>query len=164
MYKNTLARFAAREAGIEGLDDLLVGPTAITFVHGDLAAVAKSLKDFSKTNQNLVLQGGVVDGKAVSAELHRCTCIAAFTRSHARPICRIAPRTPTQYGLWPQGSDRPEGSRLRHPSARVSGHPLIRNTKLKTLYFQGFISKGESKWLLARKRSSTGSQHSALSN
>ena len=67
VYKNTLARFAAREAGIEGLDEILVGPTAITFVHGDLAAVAKSLKDFSKTNQNLVLQGGAVDGKAVSA-------------------------------------------------------------------------------------------------
>ena len=67
VYKNTLARFAAREAGIEGLDEILVGPTAITFVHGDLAAVAKSLKDFSKTNQNLVLQGGAIDGKAVSA-------------------------------------------------------------------------------------------------
>lgn len=67
VYKNTLARFAAREAGIEGLDELLVGPTAITFVHGDVAAVAKSLKDFSKTNQNLVLQGGAIDGKAVSA-------------------------------------------------------------------------------------------------
>jgi len=67
VYKNTLARFAAREAGIEGLDDFLVGPTALTFVHGDVAAVAKSLKDFAKTNQNLVLQGGVVDGKAVSA-------------------------------------------------------------------------------------------------
>jgi len=67
VYKNTLARFAAREAGIEGLDELLVGPTAITFVNGDVAAVAKSLKDFSKTNQNLVLQGGAIDGKAVSA-------------------------------------------------------------------------------------------------
>ena len=67
VYKNTLARFAAREAGIEGLDDLLIGPTALTFVHGDVAGVAKSLKDFAKTNQNLVLQGGVVDGKTVSA-------------------------------------------------------------------------------------------------
>ena len=67
VYKNTLARFAAREAGIEGLDALLVGPTAITFVEGDVAAVAKTLKDFSKTNPNLVLQGGAVDGKAVSA-------------------------------------------------------------------------------------------------
>ena len=67
VYKNTLARFAAREAGIEGLDELLVGPTAITFVNGDVAAVAKSLKDFSKTNPTLVLQGGAIDGKAVSA-------------------------------------------------------------------------------------------------
>lgn len=67
VYKNTLARFAAREAGIEGLDELLVGPTAITFVDGDVAAVAKSLKDFSKTNQNLVLQGGAIAGKTVSA-------------------------------------------------------------------------------------------------
>ena len=67
VYKNTLARFASREAGIEGLDALLVCPTAITFVDGDVAAVAKTLKDFSKTNPNLVLQGGAVDGKAVSA-------------------------------------------------------------------------------------------------
>ena len=67
VYKNTLARFAAREAGLEGLDELLVGPTAITFVDGVVAAVAKSLKDFAKANQNLVLQGGAVDGKVVSA-------------------------------------------------------------------------------------------------
>lgn len=67
VYKNTLARFAAREAGIEGLDALLVGPTAITFVNGDVAAVAKTLKEFAKTNQNLVLQGGAIEGKTVSA-------------------------------------------------------------------------------------------------
>ena len=68
VYKNTLARFAAREAGIEGLDALLLGPTAIAFVDGDLAAVAKALKDFSKSNPKLVLQGGAVDGKAVDAK------------------------------------------------------------------------------------------------
>jgi large subunit ribosomal protein L10 len=68
VYKNTLARFAAREAGIEGLDAQLLGPTAIAFIEGDLAAAAKVLKDFSKTNQNLVLRGGAVGGKAVSAE------------------------------------------------------------------------------------------------
>ena len=68
VYKNTLARFAAREAGLEGLDAQLLGPTAIAFIEGDLAAAAKVLKDFSKTNQNLVLRGGAVGGKAVSAE------------------------------------------------------------------------------------------------
>lgn len=67
VYKNTLARFAAREAGLEGLDALLVGPTAITFVDGDVAAVAKTLKDYAKTNPSLVLQGGAIDGKTVSA-------------------------------------------------------------------------------------------------
>ena len=68
VYKNTLARFAAREAGIEGLDELMVGPTAITFVNGDVAAVAKSLKEFSKTNPLLVLRGGAMAGKVLSAK------------------------------------------------------------------------------------------------
>ncbi len=67
VYKNTLARFAARDAGIEGLDALLVGPVAIAFVSDDLAASAKALKDFAKTNQALVLKGGAVAGKVVDA-------------------------------------------------------------------------------------------------
>lgn len=68
VYKNTLARFAAREAGVDGLDTLLVGPTAMAFVKGDVAAVAKSLKDYAKTNPLLVIRGGAVAGKAVSAK------------------------------------------------------------------------------------------------
>ncbi|MFM8554000.1 MAG: 50S ribosomal protein L10 [Acidimicrobiales bacterium] len=68
VYKNTLARFAAREVGIEGLDTLLVGPTAIAFVKGDVAAVAKSLKEYARTNPLLVIRGGAVAGKAVSAK------------------------------------------------------------------------------------------------
>lgn len=68
VYKNTLARFAARESGIEGLETLLTGPTALAFVDGDVAAVAKSLKEFAKTNPLLVIRGGAVAGKAVSAK------------------------------------------------------------------------------------------------
>jgi len=64
VYKNTLARFAAREVGIEGLDDLLVGPTGITFVTGDVAAAAKALRDLARINPLLVLKGGSL-GKAV---------------------------------------------------------------------------------------------------
>jgi large subunit ribosomal protein L10 len=64
VYKNTLARFAARDAGIDGLESLLVGPTGITFVTGDVAAAAKALRDLSKTNPLLVLKGGSL-GKAV---------------------------------------------------------------------------------------------------
>lgn len=68
VYKNTLARLAAREAGIEGLDELFIGPIAIAFVDGDLAAVAKTLKDFAKTNPLLVIRGGAVDNKVVTAK------------------------------------------------------------------------------------------------
>ncbi len=67
IYKNTLARFAAREAGATGLENLLVGPTAITFVHGDVAAAAKALKDYAKTNPLLVIRGGVVGSVTLSA-------------------------------------------------------------------------------------------------
>jgi len=68
VYKNTLARFAAREAGAEGLDEMLTGPCALTFVQGDVAAVAKTLKEFSKTQPLLVIRGGVVANKAVTAK------------------------------------------------------------------------------------------------
>jgi large subunit ribosomal protein L10 len=50
VYKNTLARFGAEKAGIDGLADLLVGPSAITFISGDAAGVAKALKDAARTN------------------------------------------------------------------------------------------------------------------
>ena len=60
VYKNTLARFAVREAGFEGLEEFLVGPTAIAFVKGDAAAAAKALRDQAKTNPLLVVKGGVV--------------------------------------------------------------------------------------------------------
>jgi large subunit ribosomal protein L10 len=68
VYKNTLARFAARDAGIVGLDDLLVGPTGITFVQGDVAAAAKALRDLSKTNPLLVLKGGSLGTAVLSAK------------------------------------------------------------------------------------------------
>ena len=51
--KNTLARIAAKEAGIEGLDEILSGPTAITFVKGDFIEAAKVIRDFAKDNRLL---------------------------------------------------------------------------------------------------------------
>lgn len=68
VYKNTLARFAARDAGIDGLDELLVGPTGITFVSGDVAAAAKALRDLSKTNPMLVIKGGSLGKVVLSAK------------------------------------------------------------------------------------------------
>jgi large subunit ribosomal protein L10 len=66
--KNTLTKRAAQEAGVTGLDDLLAGPTAIAFVGGDPVEAAKSLRDFAKTNPTLVIKGGVVDGRPMSAD------------------------------------------------------------------------------------------------
>ena len=66
--KNTLTMIAAREAGIEGLDDQLAGPTAIAFIRGDVATVAKGLRDFAKANPLLVIKGGVMDGRVLDAE------------------------------------------------------------------------------------------------
>ncbi len=66
--KNTLATVAAREAGIEGLDSQLSGPTAITFINGDIATVAKGLRDFAKANPALVIKGGVLDGRVLDAK------------------------------------------------------------------------------------------------
>ena len=66
--KNTLVRIAAKEAGIEGLDELLAGPTAVTFVKGDFIEAAKTLRDFAKTNKALIIKGGFADGTVYDAE------------------------------------------------------------------------------------------------
>jgi len=68
VVKNTLTKIAARDAGIdEGLGELLAGPSAIAFVKGDVVEAAKGLRDFSKANPLLVIKGGVIDGRTVSA-------------------------------------------------------------------------------------------------
>ena len=66
--KNTLTMIAAREAGIDGLDEQLVGPTAIAFIDGDPVVVAKGLRDFARTNPQLVIKGGVVEGKLLGPD------------------------------------------------------------------------------------------------
>lgn len=66
--KNTLTTIAARQAGIEGLDDTLAGPTAIAFISGDVATVAKGLRDFAKANPHLVIKAGVMDGRVLDAD------------------------------------------------------------------------------------------------
>jgi large subunit ribosomal protein L10 len=67
IYKNTLVRFAARDLGLE-LDELLTGPTAIAFIEGDAAAVAKVLRDYGRTNPALVVKGGLLGTKALNAD------------------------------------------------------------------------------------------------
>jgi large subunit ribosomal protein L10 len=67
VVKNTLTKIAANEAGIQ-LDEHLKGSTAVAFVTGDPVTAAKGLRDFAKENPALVIQGGVLDGKALSAD------------------------------------------------------------------------------------------------
>ena len=68
VVKNTLTKIAAREASVEGLDDLLSGPSAIAFVSGDPVDAAKGLRDFAKANPLLVIKGGVMDGKSLTPD------------------------------------------------------------------------------------------------
>ena len=66
--KNTLTAIAAKEAGIEGVEETLTGPTAIAFVKGDIAAAAKGLRDFAKANPFLAIKGGVLEGKFLDSQ------------------------------------------------------------------------------------------------
>src|SRR5437763_1021522 len=79
IYKNTLVRLAVRDLELEELTGLLTGPTAIAFVEGDAVVVAKSLRDFARTNPNLVIKGGLL-GKAV------------LTAADAGALADVAPR------------------------------------------------------------------------
>jgi large subunit ribosomal protein L10 len=66
--KNTLTTIAAREAGIDAIEEHLAGPTAIAFIDGDPVVVAKGLRDFARTNPQLVIKGGVLDGKFMTSD------------------------------------------------------------------------------------------------
>jgi large subunit ribosomal protein L10 len=66
VVKNTLTKRAAKDAGVEGLDELLVGPSALAFVKGDPVEAAKGLRDFAKAHPLLVIKGGVMDGRPLS--------------------------------------------------------------------------------------------------
>ncbi len=77
--KNTLARIAVRDLGLDDLIDLLVGPTAIAYVKGDAAAAAKAIDDVSKKYPVLQVKGGILAGKFISAE-------------QARDLAKLEPR------------------------------------------------------------------------
>ena len=85
IYKNTLVRFAARDLGLE-LEELLTGPTAIAFITekpdgtpGDAVDVAKALRDFARTNPSLVVKGGVLGTRPLTAD-------------EARALAEVEPR------------------------------------------------------------------------
>lgn len=67
VVKNTLGKIAAANAGVEGLDELLAGPTAIAYVHGDPAKVAKTIQDFIKEKKKAAIRGGKLQRSVLSA-------------------------------------------------------------------------------------------------
>jgi large subunit ribosomal protein L10 len=98
IYKNTLVRLAVAGGPQESVTDLLVGPTAIAFVQGDVSAVAKALRDFSRTNPNLVIKGGIIeDGLLSASEMTvladlppRPTLLAQFAGALSAPMQQLA--------------------------------------------------------------------------
>jgi len=98
VYKNTLARIGARNAGLDGLADVLSGPAGITFATGDIAAVAKALRDAAKANPLLIIKGGSMGSTILSAkdidalaELpSRDTLLAMFAGALQAPLVKTA--------------------------------------------------------------------------
>ena len=98
IYKNTLVRRAAAELDLSELDPLLVGPTAIAFVDGDAVAVAKTLRDFARTNPNLTIKGGLLgttvlnaaDAGALADVAPREVILAQLAGALAAPLQKMA--------------------------------------------------------------------------
>ena len=68
VYKNTLVKIADRDGSMSAVEGMVGGPVAITFINGEISAVAKAMREFAKENEALKLKGGVVDGKAVDVK------------------------------------------------------------------------------------------------
>jgi large subunit ribosomal protein L10 len=68
VYKNTLVRIAAERVGIENLEPMLHGPTAVAFVKGDAVDAAKALREIAKTNPKLIVKGGLLGNKVLDAK------------------------------------------------------------------------------------------------
>ncbi len=150
IYKNTLVRLAVADGPNASIQDLLTGPTAIAFVDGDVSAVAKALRDFGRSNPNLVVKGGIVgDGLLSAAEItvladlpSRDALLAQVAGAFAAPIQQLAgliqalPRN-LAYGLAALVTKRedeaaaPTEAPAEVPSSRSSTHrgPASRSSR-----------------------------------
>ena len=72
VYKNTIMRIALKELELPEMDSILEGPSAFVFCEGDVAAAAKAVTEFAKSNDNLTVKGGMMDAKFVTREDRRC--------------------------------------------------------------------------------------------
>jgi large subunit ribosomal protein L10 len=89
--KNTLVSRAARGAGVEGLDELFIGPTAIALVHGEPVRTAKALRDFAREHAALVIKGGYLDGRPLTVA--EVTQIADLEGSRRQGLPDLSPGT-----------------------------------------------------------------------
>ncbi len=139
IYKNTLVRFAVRDLGLQNLEPLVERPTAIAFVDGDAASVAKALRDFARTNPHLVVKGGLLgqnvltasDAGALAELPSRETMLAQIAGALAAPMQQFASLLQAlpqnlAYGLRALLEERggvpetPEGAEGTPPSADAS--------------------------------------------
>lgn len=68
VIKNSILSRAAKAAGLEGLDEVFTGPTAVAFSNEDVVAPAKIMDEFAKDAKALEIKGGVIEGKVSSLE------------------------------------------------------------------------------------------------
>jgi large subunit ribosomal protein L10 len=137
VYKNTLVKLATAGTAHESLHSLLVGPTAIAFVNGEISAVAKALRDYARGNPHLVVKGGMFGDAVLStpelstlADLPpRDVLLARLAGAIAAPLQQMAgllqalPRN-LAYGLSALIDQRPpEAAPAPEPSATVESAP-----------------------------------------
>src|SRR5260370_33492264 len=124
VVKNTLTKIAAKDAGVSAeFSELLVGPSAIAFVDGDVVQAAKGLREFARANPLLVIKGGVLEGKTMTpeeasklADLEPPDVLLAKLAGAMKATMAGAPATFTALPVQMAGL-RPALQR-RHPAAR----------------------------------------------
>ncbi len=120
VVKNSLTERAADQAGAEALKDFLAGPTALTFVRGDIAVAAKAVADYARATQLLPFKGGLMGSESLDVRPDPLALAAALARSPLRPARRrrgLADR-------WPRAQPRRTARRSRRgarPGAREEG-------------------------------------------
>jgi len=91
VVKNTLAKIAAVDAGVEGLNELLQGPTAIAYCHGDPVRVAKTIQDFIKEKKKAAIRGGKLQRSMLTAsEVERLAALPSREQLIAQMVGAIA--------------------------------------------------------------------------
>jgi large subunit ribosomal protein L10 len=139
IFKNTLVRRAIDGSDFQPLGEYLSGPTALTFVDGDVSAVAKALRDFARSNPLLVIKGGLADGSLLSASdlsaladlPPRDVLLARIAGALAAPMQQMAgllqalPRN-LAYGLSALIEQREAGGeKLPEPVAEAAAAPEV---------------------------------------